>query len=345
MKFLDQCKVVIRSGDGGGGAVSFRREKFIPRGGPDGGDGGRGGDVWIEAVEGLNTLIDFRYQQHFFAGTGGHGMGRDRHGANGADIELRVPVGTQVLEADRETLIADLDVAGARMRLAAGGNGGFGNTRFKGPVNRAPSYANPGLPGEEKEIWLRLKLIADVGLVGLPNAGKSTFLAAVSAATPKIADYPFTTLTPNLGVVDLSPNERFVLADIPGLIEGAAEGAGLGVRFLGHLERTAVLIHLIDATSDDVVADWRTVRGELAAYGEGLAEKAELVVLSKVDALDADARAERAARLAAAIGHPPRLVSAVSREGVSALLRAAFAEVLARKAPAPAREPESDWRP
>ncbi len=252
MKFLDQCKVMIRSGDGGAGAVSFRREKFIPRGGPDGGDGGRGGDVWIEAVEGLNTLIDFRYQQHFKAGTGGHGMGRDRHGANGADIELRVPVGTQVLEADRETLIADLDQAGMRVRLAAGGNGGFGNTRFKGPVNRAPSYANPGLPGEEKEIWLRLKLIADVGLVGLPNAGKSTFLAAVSAATPKIADYPFTTLTPNLGVVDLSPTERFVLADIPGLIEGAAEGAGLGVRFLGHLERTAVLIHLIDATSDDV---------------------------------------------------------------------------------------------
>src|SRR6202789_4513405 len=285
MKFLDQCKVYIRSGDGGGGAVSFRREKFIPRGGPDGGDGGRGGDVWVEAVEGLNTLIDYRYQQHFRAGTGGHGMGRDRHGAAGADIEMRVPVGTEVLEADRETLIADLDHAGMRVRLAAGGNGGFGNTRFKGPVNRAPHYANPGLAGEEKEIWLRLKLIADVGLVGLPNAGKSTLLAAVSAATPKIADYPFTTLTPNLGVVDLSANERFVVADVPGLIEGASEGAGLGTRFLGHLERTAVLIHLIDATQDDPAGAWTTIRGELAAYGEGLEDKPELIALNKIDAL------------------------------------------------------------
>src|SRR5580698_1384844 len=347
MKFLDQCKVMIRSGDGGGGAVSFRREKFIPRGGPDGGDGGRGGDVWIEAVDGLNTLIDFRYQQHFKAGTGGHGMGRDRHGANGADIELRVPVGTEVFEADHETLIADLDQAGMRVRLAAGGNGGFGNTRFKGPVNRAPSYANPGLPGEEKEIWLRLKLIADVGLVGLPNAGKSTFLAAVSAATPKIADYPFTTLTPNLGVVDLSPTERFVLADIPGLIEGAAEGAGLGVRFLGHLERTAVLIHLVDATSDDVVADWRTVRGELAAYGEGLADKTEILVLNKIDAIDEETRAERAAALEAAAGCRPMLISGVSGEGVTALLHAAYARVAAR---APVGQPAAPappdvWRP
>jgi GTP-binding protein len=346
MKFLDQCKVVIRSGDGGGGAVSFRREKFIPRGGPDGGDGGRGGDVWIEAVEGLNTLIDFRYQQHFKAGTGGHGMGRDRHGANGADIELRVPVGTEVLEADRETLIADLDHAGARLRLAAGGNGGFGNTRFKGPVNRAPSYANPGLAGEEKEVWLRLKLIADVGLVGLPNAGKSTFLAAVSAATPKIADYPFTTLTPNLGVVDLTANERFVLADIPGLIEGAAEGAGLGVRFLGHLERCAVLIHLVDATSEDVAADWRTVRGELAAYGAGLAQKPELLALSKIDALDAETRKAKAAELAAAVSAPPRLVSAVSGEGVTALLRAAFAVVSGERAPQPApADSRGGWTP
>src|SRR5271156_3042824 len=327
MKFLDQCKIVIRSGAGGAGAVSFRREKFIPRGGPDGGDGGRGGDGWIEAVGGLNTLIDFRYPQDFKAGAGGPGTGRDGHGANGADIELRAPVGTEVLEADRETLIADLDHAGARVRLAAGGNGGFGNTRFKGPVNRAPSYANPGLVGEEKEIWLRLKLIADVGLVGLPNAGKSTFLAAVSAATPKIADYPFTTLTPNLGVVDLSSNERFVIADVPGLIEGASEGLGLGTRFLGHLERTAGLIHLIDATAENPVSAWRTIRGELAAYGEGLEEKPELIALSKVDALDADTRAAKAAELATAIGRAPRLVSAVSREGVTALLRAAFAEV------------------
>src|SRR5277367_2000033 len=295
MKFLDQCKIYIRSGDGGAGAVSFRREKFIEYGGPDGGDGGRGGDVWIEAVDGLNTLIDFRYQQHFRAGTGGHGMGRDRHGANGHDIEMRVPVGTEVLELDRETLIADLDHVGMRMRLAAGGNGGFGNAHFKGPVNRAPRHANPGLAGEEKEIWLRLKLIADVGLVGLPNAGKSTFLAAVSAANPKIADYPFTTLTPNLGVVDLTANERFVLADIPGLIEGAAEGAGLGVRFLGHLERTAVLIHLVDATSDDVAGDWRTVRRELAAYGAGLTDKREIVALNKIDALDDATRKAKAA--------------------------------------------------
>jgi GTP-binding protein len=333
---------LIRSGDGGGGAVSFRREKFIPRGGPDGGDGGRGGDVWIEAVDGLNTLIDYRYQQHFRAGTGGHGMGRDRHGASGADIEMRVPVGTEVLEIDRETLIADLDHAGMRVRLAAGGNGGFGNTRFKGPVNRAPHYANPGLPGEEKEIWLRLKLIADVGLVGLPNAGKSTLLAAVSAATPKIADYPFTTLTPNLGVVDLSPNERFVLADIPGLIEGAAEGAGLGVRFLGHLERCSALIHLIDATSDDVADVWRTVRTELEAYGGGLIGKPELVALNKIDALDAETRAEKAQQ--DATGSPPFPVSGVSGEGVTALLRAAFANV--RREPEPEPAPESgDWAP
>jgi GTP-binding protein len=346
MKFLDQCKIYIRSGDGGGGAVSFRREKFIPNGGPDGGDGGRGGDVWIEAVEGLNTLIDYRYQQHFKAGTGGHGMGRDRHGANGADIELRVPVGTEVLEIDRETLIADLDQVGARMRLAAGGNGGFGNAYFKGPVNRAPRHANPGLPGEEKEIWLRLKLIADVGLVGLPNAGKSTFLAAVSAATPKIADYPFTTLTPNLGVVDLSANERFVVADIPGLIEGAAEGAGLGVRFLGHLERCKVLIHLVDATSEDVAGAWRTVRGELAAYGAGLTEKPELIALSKIDALDADTRAAKAAELAEATGQAPRLVSAVSGENVTQLLRTAFAEVRGDAEAQAAAAAEGDgWTP
>jgi GTPase len=349
MKFLDQCKIYIRSGAGGAGAVSFRREKFIPLGGPDGGDGGRGGDVWIEAVDGLNTLIDYRYQQHFKAVTGGHGMGRDRHGANGADVILRVPVGTEVLELDRETLIADLDQKGARLRLAAGGNGGFGNAHFKGPVNRAPRHANPGLPGEERELWLRLKLIADVGLVGLPNAGKSTFLAAVSAATPKIADYPFTTLTPHLGVVDLTPAERFVIADIPGLIEGAVEGAGLGVRFLGHLERCAALIHLVDATDDDVAGAWRTVRGELAAYGEGLAQKPELVALNKVDALDAAARADKAKALAEATGSEPYLVSGVSGEGVTALLRAAYANV--RRGDATAQPAEGsaagdgEWRP
>jgi GTP-binding protein len=345
MKFLDQCKIYIRSGDGGAGAVSFRREKFIPRGGPDGGDGGRGGDVWIEAVEGLNTLIDFRYQQHFRAGTGGHGMGRDRHGAAGADVELRVPVGTEVLAEDKETLIADLDRVGVRVRLAAGGNGGFGNTRFKGPVNRAPDHANPGLPGEEMELWLRLKLIADVGLVGLPNAGKSTLLAAVSAATPKIADYPFTTLTPNLGVVDLSPNERFVLADIPGLIEGAAEGLGLGVRFLGHLERCAALIHLIDATAEDVAGAWRTVRGELEAYGAGLIGKPELIALNKADALDVDTRAARLAALAAASGQTPFLVSGVSGEGVTALLRAAYARVRGEAAAQAEATPPDAWAP
>ena len=343
MKFLDQCKIYIRSGDGGGGAVSFRREKFIEYGGPDGGDGGCGGDVWIEAVDGLNTLIDYRYHQHFKAKTGVHGMGRNRSGANGADAILRVPVGTEVLEEDRETLIADLDQAGARVLLAGGGNGGFGNTHFKGPINQAPRRANPGLPGIEKWIWLRLKLIADVGLVGLPNAGKSTLLAAASAATPKIADYPFTTLTPNLGVVDLSSNERFVLADVPGLIEGASEGLGLGTRFLGHLERTAVLLHLLDATAEDPVAAWRTIRGELAAYGEGLEDKGELVVLTKVDALDAEERTRKAAAVEAACGTAPFLISAVSGEGVVALLRAAHARV--RERDLPAAEDADAWRP
>ena len=343
MKFLDQCKIFIRSGDGGGGAVSFRREKFIEYGGPDGGDGGRGGDVWVEAVDGLNTLIDYRYHQHFKAGTGGHGMGRNRSGAAGADQVLRVPVGTEVLEEDRETLIVDLEQVGARFCLAAGGNGGFGNTHFKGPVNQAPRRANPGLPGLERWIWLRLKLIADVGLVGLPNAGKSTLLAAVSAATPKIADYPFTTLTPNLGVVDLSEGERFVLADVPGLIEGASEGAGLGTRFLGHLERTAVLIHLIDATSEDPAGAWRTIRAELEAYGAGLEHKLEIIALNKADALTPEARAAAAEAVAAASGQTPRLVSAVSGEGLRDLLRAAWAEV---RRPGPQRvDTEEPWTP
>ncbi len=345
MKFLDQCKIYIRSGDGGAGAVSFRREKFIEYGGPDGGDGGRGGDVWIEAVEGLNTLIDYRYHQHFKAKTGGHGMGRNRSGAGGADAVLKVPVGTQVFEEDQETLIADLDLEGMRVRLAGGGNGGFGNTHFKGPVNQAPRRANPGLAGVEKWIWLRLKLIADVGIVGLPNAGKSTFLAAVSAATPKIADYPFTTLTPHLGVVDLSPGERFVMADVPGLIEGASEGAGLGTRFLGHIERTAVLIHMVDATGDDPADDWAVIRAELAAYGEGLADKPELIVLNKIDALDQAARADKAAALERAAGAAPYLISAVSGEGVRELLRAAHAKVRERDRPAPSGEAADSWRP
>jgi len=327
MKFLDQCKIYIRSGDGGAGAVSFRREKYIEYGGPDGGDGGRGGDVWVEAVEGLNTLIDYRYQQHFKAGTGAHGMGRNRSGPAGDDVVLRVPVGTEVLDEDKETLIADLDHAGKRVLLARGGNGGWGNTRFKGPINQAPKHANPGQEGEEHWIWLRLKLIADVGLVGLPNAGKSTFLAATSAAKPKIADYPFTTITPNLGVVDLSGNERFVIADIPGLIEGASEGAGLGTRFLGHVERTGALIHLVDGTQDDVAGAWRTVRSELEAYGEGLADKPELLALNKIDALDEETRAERAAELEKEAGVKPLLISGVSGEGVRELLRAAWRKV------------------
>jgi GTP-binding protein len=327
MKFLDQAKIYVRSGNGGAGSVSFRREKFIPNGGPDGGDGGRGGDVWIEAVDGLNTLIDYRYQQHFKAQTGNHGQGRQMHGAKGEDVVLRVPVGTEVLDEDRETVLLDMDYAGKRVRLLAGGNGGWGNVHFKGPVNQAPTHANPGQDGQERWIWLRLKLIADVGLAGLPNAGKSTFLAAVSAARPKVADYPFTTLTPNLGMVDLSPAERFVIADIPGLIEGASEGAGLGTRFLGHVERTASLIHLVDGTQEDVAEAYRIVRGELEAYGAGIADKPEIVALSKIDALSDELREERAAALEEECGRAPMLVSGVSGEGVPELLRAAWAEV------------------
>jgi GTP-binding protein len=354
VKFLDQAKIYIRSGDGGAGSVSFRREKFIEYGGPDGGDGGRGGHVFVEAVEGLNTLIDYRYQQHFRAGTGIHGMGKQRHGAGGEDVVLRVPVGTQVLDEDGETLIADMDHLGARVRLLRGGNGGHGNIHFKGPVNQAPHFAMPGQKGEERWIRLRLKLIADVGLVGLPNAGKSTFLAAASAAKPKIADYPFTTLAPNLGVVDLSVGERFVLADIPGLIEGASEGAGLGTRFLGHVERTAVLIHLVDGTQEDVAGAYRTVRTELAAYGEGLEDKTEFLALNKVDALDPETRAERAAELEAEAGVAPRLISGVSGEGVRDLLRAAYARVRAQRgetsaetldAPEPEEAAPQEWRP
>ncbi|MCC0024386.1 MAG: GTPase ObgE [Hyphomicrobiaceae bacterium] len=292
MKFLDQAKVFIRSGNGGAGAVSFRREKYIEFGGPDGGDGGRGGDVWAECVDGLNTLVDYRYQQHFKAKTGVHGMGRDRSGAKGADATLRVPVGTQIFEDDNETLIADFTEVGQKVKLLPGGNGGFGNAHFKTARNQAPRRANPGLEGEEKWIWLRLKLIADAGLVGLPNAGKSTFLSAVSAAKPKIADYPFTTLHPNLGVVRAGDRE-FVLADIPGLIEGASEGHGLGDRFLGHVERCNVLVHLIDGTSEDVVGAYETIRDELSAYGHRLEDKTEIAVLNKIDALTDEAVAEK----------------------------------------------------
>src|SRR6476469_8303885 len=288
MKFLDEAKVYVRSGDGGNGCVSFRREKFIEFGGPNGGDGGRGGDVIVEAVDGLNTLIDYRYQQHFKAKSGGGGMGKDRHGASGDDIVLKVPAGTQIYEEDGETLLADLTAVGERVVLARGGNGGFGNARFKSSTNRAPRHANPGQPGEELTIRLRLKLIADAGIIGLPNAGKSTFLAAVSAAKPKIADYPFTTLHPNLGLVRIDGFD-FVLADIPGLIEGAHEGGGIGDRFLGHVERTAVLLHLVDATLDDPAEAYEIVRGEVEAYGAGLVDKPEIIALSKADAVPKDA--------------------------------------------------------
>ncbi len=321
MKFLDEAKVYIRSGDGGAGSVSFRREKFIEFGGPDGGDGGRGGDVWIEAVNGLNTLIDFRFQQHFKAKTGTHGMGRNRTGANGEDVTLKVPVGTQVLEEDAETLICDLTKEGQRFRLAKGGNGGFGNAHFKTSTNQAPNWANPGLEGEEKTIWLRLKLIADAGLVGLPNAGKSTFLASVTRARPKIANYPFTTLHPNLGVATIDGRE-FVLADIPGLIEGAHEGVGIGDRFLGHVERTRVLLHLVSAQEEKVGKAYKTVKHELEAYGGELIDKPEIVALSQIDVLDEKDLKKKAKELEKACGQKVFLLSAVTGTGMTDALRA-----------------------
>ncbi|MDQ0560637.1 GTP-binding protein [Rhizobium mesoamericanum] len=321
MKFLDEAKVYIKSGDGGAGSVSFRREKFIEFGGPDGGDGGRGGDVWVEAVNGLNTLIDFRYQQHFKAKIGMHGMGKNRTGANGDDVTLKVPVGTQIFEEDRETLICDLTEEGQRFRLAAGGNGGFGNAHFKSSINQAPDWANPGLPGEEKTIWLHLKLIADAGLVGLPNAGKSTFLAAVTRARPKIANYPFTTLHPNLGVATVDGQE-FVLADIPGLIEGAHEGVGIGDRFLGHVERTRVLLHLVSSQEEKVGKAYTTVRRELEAYGGELGDKAEIVALSQIDILDADTLKKKTKELAKACGKTPFQISAATGKGMTEVLRA-----------------------
>ncbi len=344
MKFLDEAKIHVRSGDGGAGAVSFRREKFIEFGGPDGGDGGRGGDVWVEVVPGLNTLIDYRYQQHFKGKTGTHGMGRNRSGAKGADVTLKVPEGTQIFEEDGETLIADLTQIGQRFLLAKGGNGGFGNAYFKGPVNQAPRHANPGLEGIERTIWLRLKLIADAGLVGLPNAGKSTFLASVSAAKPKIADYPFTTLTPNLGVAAVDGRE-FVIADIPGLIEGAHEGVGIGDRFLGHVERTRVLLHLVSATEEDVAEAYRVVRGELVAYGGGLAEKPEIVALSKIDTLAEDERKKKLKQLHKACGSPPMALSAVSREGIEAALRALVKTIDADKAQEAEPVADERWKP
>src|SRR5882757_4275570 len=311
MKFLDEAKVYIRSGDGGNGCVSFRHEKFIEFGGPNGGDGGHGGDVIVIAVDGLNTLIDYRYQQHFKAKSGGGGMGKDRHGANGDDIIMKVPAGTQIYEEDGETLLADLTTVGQKFVLARGGNGGFGNAYFKSSTNQAPRHANPGLPGEERTIRLRLKLIADAGIIGLPNAGKSTFLAAVTAAKPKIADYPFTTLHPQLGVVRIDGRE-FVLADIPGLIEGAHEGAGLGDRFLGHVERCRVLLHLVDATCEHAGKAYKTVRTELEAYADTLADKTEIVALNKIDAVSPEDLKEQKARLKRASKKTPLLISGVS---------------------------------
>lgn len=324
MKFLDQAKIYVKSGDGGPGCISFRREKFIEYGGPDGGNGGKGGDVIVEAADNLNTLIDFRYQQHFKAGNGHHGEGRLRSGANGNDIILKVPVGTQIYDEFEEKCLADMQEVGQRIVLFRGGDGGFGNDYFKTSTNRAPRKNTPGWKGEEHVIILRLKLIADAGLIGLPNAGKSTFLASCTAAKPKIADYPFTTLAPGLGVVRLgNPQDgvEFVLADIPGLIEGAHEGHGLGDRFLGHVERTKILLHLINATADDVVASYKTIRKELKAYGNGLVEKPEIIALNKCDALGPDEIKAKMAKLKkAAKKSPVYAISAATQQGVKDIL-------------------------
>ncbi len=319
MKFLDIARVTIRSGSGGNGAASFRREKYIEYGGPDGGDGGNGGDVWVEAIDHLNTLIDFRYQQHFFAKNGRPGAGRQRTGADGEDIVLKVPLGTQILAADQTTLLADLTEVGQRVCLAKGGNGGWGNLRFKTSTNRAPGNANPGQPGIEMEIWLQLKVIADVGLLGLPNAGKSTFLSVVSNARPKIADYPFTTLYPNLGVAQANGRE-FVIADIPGLIEGAHEGKGIGDRFLGHVERSAALLHIVDGTSEDFIDDYDKIINELKLYGGGLFDKPRFTVLNKCDALGDELTEAFVKELSDHIGKPVLAISSVSGEGVGQVL-------------------------
>ncbi len=348
MKFLDEAKIYVKAGDGGAGAVSFRREKFIEMGGPDGGDGGQGGDVWVEAAHDLNTLIDYRYQQHFKVRTAGHGMGRLRAGASSEDIVLKVPVGTQIYDEDRETLLADLATVGQRARIAKGGNGGFGNHYFKSSTNRSPRHANPGQLGEERWVWLRLKLIADAGIIGLPNAGKSTLLSVVSAARPKIADYPFTTLHPQLGVVRVDGNS-FVLADIPGLIEGASEGAGLGTRFLGHIERCAVLLHLIDATGEDPVAAYKTVREELKAYSKELAKKPEVIVLNKADALTDKALEKVMKTFKAKLKKTPLSISAAGQLRIDAAMRALMAIISKAKAKHAAPDPEDvttqEWRP
>jgi GTP-binding protein len=342
MKFLDLARVEVRSGSGGAGCVSFRREKYVEFGGPDGGDGGKGGDVWAEAVDGLNTLIDYRYRQHFFARNGQPGMGRQRTGKSAEDVVLKVPAGTEILEEDGETLVADLERPGQRVLLARGGNGGWGNLRFKSATNQAPRMANPGQEGVARTLWLRLKLIADAGLVGLPNAGKSTLLAAVSNARPKVADYPFTTLHPGLGVVAIDGAE-FVLADIPGLIEGAHEGRGLGDAFLGHVERCAVLLHLVDGNSATPVEDYAVVLRELEAYGAGLAEKPRIIGLNKIDALAPDEIEARAGTLAEAAGQPVHRLSGATGQGVPEVLRALRTAIEAARAGRPAEA--APWRP
>ena len=347
MKFLDLAKVYIRSGGGGAGCVSFRREKYIEYGGPDGGDGGNGGSVIAVAVESLNTLIDFRYQQHFFAKSGQHGMGQQRTGKSGDDIYLRVPVGTEIIDEDEETVIADLTEVGQEVVLAKGGNGGWGNLRFKSATNQAPRRANPGQEGIERTIWLRLKLIADVGLLGMPNAGKSTFLAATSNARPKVADYPFTTLVPNLGVVGIDEVE-FVVADIPGLIAGASEGKGLGDQFLAHVERCAVLLHLVDGTSGNPMEDYKTIIREIEAYGV-IADKPRVTVLNKIDALDAEERAFILDEMRAVVDGPILTMSGVSKEGTDDVLRALRAQIdagrLRQKKAEDAQEEAQPWRP
>lgn len=332
MKFLDQVKIFVRSGNGGAGSVSFRREKSIAFGGPNGGDGGKGGDIWVVASEDLNTLIDYRYQQHFKAGTGHHGMGRDRTGGSGDDITINVPVGTQIFDEDGDHMLIDMIEPGQRALLAKGGNGGWGNVRFKSPTNQAPRRANPGEDGEERWIWLRLKLIADAGLIGLPNAGKSTLLSTVTAARPKTADYPFTTLRPHLGVVELGATERFVIADLPGLIEGAAEGAGLGHQFLGHAERCAAILHLVDGTAENPGHAYSTIRKELVDYDVQFLDKPEIVVLNKCDALDEDTIAAHKAELEAACGHEVFAMSGVSGMGVKPLMSELFTHVQKRRA-------------
>ncbi len=326
MKFLDQAKIYVKSGSGGPGAVSFRREKYIEFGGPNGGNGGKGGDVIFEVANSLNTLIDFRYQQHFKAENGQNGMGRDRTGANGADVIIKVPTGTEILDEDKETVLADLTEPGQRFRFLRGGDGGFGNAHYKSATNQAPRKSTPGWPGEERAIWLRLKLIADAGLVGLPNAGKSTFLAAVSRAKPKIADYPFTTLHPNLGIAKAGDVD-FVLADIPGLIEGAHEGKGLGDRFLGHVERTSVLLHLVDITQDDPAEAYRTIRAELEEYGHGLTSKPEIIALTKCDAIGSELTEDQAKIFEKETGKKTFRISSVAGQNVDPVLFALAKEI------------------